>query len=69
MARTTGAERQARYRERALKDPEGLLLTRVQVYLEPRPARVLRELARDWECTQREVINRLLLAADPLAKS
>jgi hypothetical protein len=63
----SAAERQRRYRQRALKDPDGLLLTRVQVYLAPRPARVLKDLAHDWGCTQREVIERLLIAADPLA--
>ena len=62
----SAAERQRRYRQRALKDPDGLLLTRVQVYLAPRPARVLKDLARDWGCLQREVIERLLMAADPL---
>ncbi len=62
----SAAERQRRYRNRALKDPDGLLLTRVQVYLTPRPARVLRELAQEWGCPQREVIERLLMAADPL---
>jgi hypothetical protein len=62
----SAAERQRRYRERALKDPDGLLLTRVQVYLTPRSARVLKDLARDWGCPQREVIERLLMAADPL---
>ena len=60
------AERQRRYRQRALKDPDGLLLTRVQVYLAPRPARVLKDLVRDRGCPQREVIERLLMAADPL---
>ncbi|WP_163058146.1 hypothetical protein [Acidithiobacillus ferrooxidans] len=61
------AERQRRYRQRALKDADGLLLTRVQVYLEPRPARVLKDLAHDWKCSQREVVERLLMAADPLS--
>lgn len=60
------AERQRRYRRRALKDPDGLLLTRVQVYLSPRPARVLKDLAHDWGCSQREVIERLLAAVDPI---
>jgi hypothetical protein len=72
MANTTThpmstAERQRRYRERALKAPDGLLLTRVQMYLAPRPARVLKDLARDWGCSQREVIERLLMAADTLS--
>lgn len=63
------AERQRRYRQRALKDPDGLLLTRVQVYLGPRPARVLKDLARDWGCSQRDVIERLLMSIDPLSKA
>lgn len=62
----SSAERQRRYRQRALKDPDGLLLTRFQVYLGPRPARILKDLAHDWGCSQRDVIERLLLAADPL---
>lgn len=66
---TKAAERQRRYRQRALKDPDGLLLTRCQVYLEPRPARVLKDLAQEWGTTQRGVIERLLLAADPLSIS
>ena len=61
----TNAERQRKYRERALKDPDGHLLTRVQVYLAPRPHRVLKDLARDWHCTQREVLERLLTERDP----
>ena len=62
----SAAERQRRYRNRALKDPDGLLLTRVQVYLAARPARVLRDLAQEWDCPQREVIERLLMDADPI---
>lgn len=62
----TPAERQRRYRQRALKDPDGLLLTRCEVYLSPTPARVLEDLARAWGCTKREVIERLLSNADPL---
>ena len=33
--------------------PDGLLLTRAQVYLGSRPTRVLKDLARNWGCTQR----------------
>jgi DNA-binding MarR family transcriptional regulator len=64
MALTT-AERQRRYRQKALKDPDGYLLTRLQTYLSPTAARVLKELARDLGCTQREVIERLLIERDP----
>ena len=57
-------ERQARYRARA-KDPCGSLLTRLQVFLAPSPARVLAQLARDQGKTKRAVIEELLMAADP----
>jgi DNA-binding MarR family transcriptional regulator len=61
----TNAERQRKYRYRALKDPDGYLLSRVQVYLSPQAHRVLRELAHEWGCTQRSVIERLLIERDP----
>jgi hypothetical protein len=64
----TNAERQRKYRERALKDPDGHLLARVQVYLAPTPHRVLKDLARDWNCSQREVLERLLIEHDPAAR-
>ncbi len=60
----TNAERQRKYRERALKDPDGHLLTRVQVCLSPTPRRILKDLARDWHCSQREVLERLLIERD-----
>jgi hypothetical protein len=61
----TNAERQRKYRYRALKDPNGHLLARVQVYLSPTAHRVLKDLARDWGCTQREVLERLLIERAP----
>lgn len=57
-------ERQARYRARA-KALDGSLLTRVQVYIAPGPARVLAQLARDSGKTRRAILEELLLAADP----
>jgi hypothetical protein len=62
----TNAERQRAYRQRAYKDVDGLLLTRFQVSLGPTPARVLVDLCDEWKCSKREVIERLLKAADPL---
>jgi hypothetical protein len=64
----TNAERQRKYRDRALKDPDGLLLTRLQTYLSPRSHRILKDLARDWNCSQREVLERLLIEHDPAAR-
>jgi hypothetical protein len=61
----TAAERQRRYRQKALKDPDGYLLTRLQTYLSPTAARVLKELAQEWGCTKRQVIERLLIERDP----
>ena len=61
----TNAERQRRYRYRVLKDPDGPLLSRLHTYLSPQPARVLEDLARDWKCTKRQVIERLLIEHDP----
>jgi hypothetical protein len=61
----TGAERQRRYRQKALKAPDGHLLTRLQTYLSPRAHRVLKDLTREWGCTQRQVIERLLIDRDP----
>jgi hypothetical protein len=34
--------------------------------LGPTPARVLVDLCDEWKCSKREVIERLLKAADPL---
>ena len=60
----SNAERQKRYRARA-KNPDGSLLTRCQVWLAPTPSRILAQLARDTGRTKREVIEQLLIAADP----
>jgi hypothetical protein len=63
----TNAERQRKYREKALKAPDGHLLTRLQTYLSPTAHRVLKDLARAWNCSQREVLERLLIERDPAA--
>lgn len=60
----TNAERQRKYRERT-KALDGSLLTRFQVWLAPNPARILKQLSRDTARTKREVIEALLIAADP----
>ncbi|MDX5936792.1 hypothetical protein [Acidithiobacillus thiooxidans] len=52
----TVAERQAKYREKALKDPDGLLLTRVQTMLSPPAAANLGRLQKVTGWTQRQCI-------------
>ena len=56
----TNAERQRRYRERALKDPDGLLLTRLQVMLSPSADGALRRLADHTGLTKRQVVEQAL---------
>ena len=45
MGPMSTAERQKRYRERALRDPDGTLLTRLQVMLSPNAAANLERIA------------------------
>ncbi len=48
---STNAERQRRYRERALRDPDGPLLTRLQVMLSPRsetPAKLVTRMLNTY---------------------
>jgi hypothetical protein len=52
----TNSERQRRYREKALRDPDGHLLTRVQVMLEPYAAANLERLCRLKGWTRRQAI-------------
>jgi hypothetical protein len=52
----SNAERQRRYRERALKDPDGTLLTRLQVMLGPHPAANLNRLCQKTGKSKREVV-------------
>jgi len=61
----SNAEKQRRYRERALKDHEGLLLTRLQVLIKPHSAANLERLAKHTAKTKRELIE---MAIDELAE-
>jgi hypothetical protein len=63
----SNAERQRRYRERAYRDPDGHLLTRVTLSLGVSPAAALKRLASGYAITQRELIERLLIEADRAA--
>lgn len=56
----SNAERQRRYRERAFKDPDGLLRNRVTLDLSVSSARALERLSRGYGVTKRELVERLL---------
>ncbi len=58
---STNAERQRRYRERALKDPDGLLLTRLQVMLSPAADGALKRLCKETGIGKRQIVERALL--------
>lgn len=55
------AERQRRYRERALKDPDGLLLTRLQVMLSAHANASLEKICKGTNTTKREVVELALI--------
>ena len=55
------AERQRRYRERALRDPDGSLLTRLQVMLSPTATANLERIAAQTGQTKRQVVETALL--------
>ena len=57
---SSNAERQRRYRYRALKDPDGPLLTRVQVMLSPSAAAALERICAATGASKREVIEKAL---------
>lgn len=57
----TNAKRQRRYRERALKDPDGLFLTRLQVMLSPQAAAGLERICKATGQTKREVVEQALV--------
>lgn len=57
----TNAERQRRYRDRALKDPDGLLLTRLQIMLSPQADGALRRIVETTGKSKREVVEMALL--------
>lgn len=52
----SNADRQREYRERALKDPDGLILTRLQVMLSASADGSLRRLVKATGKTKREVV-------------
>lgn len=56
----TNAEKQKRFRERALHDPDGHLLTRLQVYLKPHAAANLERLAKHTGMTKTELIDKAI---------
>ena len=58
---STNTERQRQYRARALKDPEGLLLTRLQVMLSPRADGALQRIVAVTGKSKRDVIEEALL--------
>lgn len=53
----TNAERQKRYRERALRDPDGHLLTRLQCYLKPSAAANLERIVRATGKSKQDIVN------------
>lgn len=60
----SNAEKQRRYRERALKDPDGLLLTRLQVLLSPSADATLTRICERTGKTKREIVEAAILALD-----
>ena len=54
------AERQKRYRERALRDPDGTLLTRLQTMLSPSAAADLARITMMTGQTRRQVVETAL---------
>ena len=56
----TAAERQAKYREKALKDPDGHLLVRVQTMLSPQAHANLKRLQKTTGLTQRQCIEQAI---------
>jgi hypothetical protein len=66
MAAMTAAERQRRYRERALRDPDGDLLTRLQVMVGPHAAANLERICQREGLTRRQAVE---TAINELARS
>ena len=60
----SNAEKQARYRYRALRDPGGLLLTRVQVLIGPRAAADLKRIRKRTGWTLQETVERAVKLLD-----
>ena len=61
MMAMTNAEKQARYRERALRDPDGHLLTRLQVLLSPQANAALERMCTATGKSKRQVVEEALL--------
>lgn len=60
----TNAEKQRRYRERALRchaDEGGLLLSRLQTYLTPQAAAKLERLRKHTGKSQKDIINQAII--------
>ena len=60
MGPMSTAERQKRYRKRALRDPDGTLLTRLQVMLSPNAAANLERITARTGQTKRQVVETAL---------
>ena len=63
----SNAEKQRRYRERALKDPDGLLLTRLQVFLSSSADATLNRICERTGKTKREIVEAAIIAFDGYA--
>jgi hypothetical protein len=60
----TNVERQRRYRERALRDPDGLLLSRLQVMLSPHASACLDRICKATGKTKREVVEQAIVVME-----
>ena len=58
----TNAERQRRFKHRALKDPDGTLLTRLEVLIGPSAAAQLDYLHKTTGRSKRELVEAAILA-------
>lgn len=65
----TQAEKQRRWRERAYKDPDGLLLTRLQVAIEPDAAAALERYCKRFGVSKRTAVETALRALDNAARA
>ena len=63
----SNTDKQRRYRERALKDPDGLLLTRLQVMLSPSADATLKRICERTGQTKREIVEAAILHFDGYA--
>ena len=58
----TNAERQRRFKHRALRDPDGTLLTRLEVLIGPSAAAQLDYMQRATGRTKREIVEAAIVA-------